>query len=135
MSDTAPTHDTDPGSTRISARHAQTSAPARTSAAAVFSLVLGLIALLAALSGLLAPVAAVLGLIGLVLSVVGIRAARHPSITGRAVAISGLVLSVIGLLLGIAVLIGVASVVSNNPQILDQINNMVTSARSKIPGA
>jgi len=113
-------------------------APAKTGAAAVFALVFGLLALLAALTGLLAPVAVVfglIGLIGLILGIVGIRAAKTPLTTGKGVAIGGLVMSVLALLLGIAAIIGVASVVSSNPAILDQINNLVTSARSRIPGA
>lgn len=42
-------------------------------------------------------------------------------------------MSVLALLLGIAALIGVASVLSSNPQILDQISNLVTNARSQLP--
>ena len=141
MSDTAPARDrdTEPSGepahrTRTSLRDLPEGAPAKTSAAAVFALVFGLVALLAALTGLLAPVAVLFGLIGLILGVVGNRAAKKPLTTGKGVAIGGLVLSVIALLLGIAAIVGVASVVSSNPQILDQINNLVTSARSKVPG-
>ena len=107
----------------------------RTSAAAVFALVFGLLALLAALTGLLAPVAVVLGLVGLVLGVVGMKAGRNPFTTGRGTAIAGLVLSVVGLLIGIAALIGVASVVSSNSQILQQITRLLDGARAKVPGA
>jgi len=100
----------------------------------VFALVFGLIAFLAALTGLLAPVAVVFGLIGLILGIVGIRAARHRLTTGKGVAIGGLVLSVLALLLGIAAIAGAVTALSSNPQILDQISNLVTSARSRVTG-
>ena len=105
----------------------------KTSGAAVFALIFGLLALLAALTGLLAPVAVVLGIIGLILGIVGMKAGKKPRTAGRGVAIGGLVLAVIGMLIGVAALIGVASVVSSNPQILDQITNLVNGARSKLP--
>jgi hypothetical protein len=114
-------------------RQAAEGPAARTSAAAVFALVFGLIAFLAALTGLLAPVAVVFGLVGLILGVLGMRAGKRALTTGRGVAIGGLVLSVIALLLGIAAIVGVATTVSNNPQILDQITNLVNNARNQVP--
>ena len=108
---------------------------ARTSVAAVFSLVFGLLGALAAPTGLLAPVAVLFGVVGLVLAVVGMRAGRKPLTTGRGVAIGGLVLSLVALVLGIAALVGLASVVSDNPQILDRITGFLTEVRARIPGA
>jgi len=136
MSEAAPARDRDTEPVGHRARSSNDTdtvgAQAKTSTAAVFALIFGLIGFLAALTGLLAPVAVVLGLIGLILGIVGIRAAKRPLTTGKGVAIGGLVLSVLALLLGIAAIIGAASVVSSNPQILDQISNLVTSARSRV---
>jgi predicted PurR-regulated permease PerM len=61
------------------------------------------------------------------------RAGKRALTTGRGVAIGGPVLSVIALLLGIAAIVGVATTVSNNPQILDQITNLVNNARNQVP--
>lgn len=140
MSESAPPRDreTEPTSSRSGGTHSHDrpssgGAKAKTSVAAVFALVFGLIGLLAALTGLLAPVAVVFGLIGLILGIVGIRAGKKPRTTGRGVAIGGLVLSVIALLLGAAAIIGVATTVSSNPQILDQLTNLFNNARSQVP--
>ncbi len=141
-SDTAPPRDRDtspgghraPGASSPSEDTSTAGAPAKTGVAAVFALVFGLIGFLAALTGLLAPVAVVFGLIGLILGIVGIRAAKRPLTTGKGVAIGGLVLSVLALLLGIAAIAGALTAVSSNPQILDQISNLVTSARSRVTG-
>ena len=133
MSDDAPTRrDTRPHDDRPTSPAVGTT-EARTSAAAVFGLLLGLVGLLAALTGLLAPVAIVVAALGLVLSLVGVRAARRPMVAGRAVAISGLLLSVVALVLAIITVVGVATVVSNNPQLLDQIARLVDDARNRIP--
>lgn len=144
MSDTAPARDTAPerrdtteatSTTAPSGQHTETTAtaPAKTSVAAVFALVFGLMAFLAALTGLLAPIAVVFGLIGVVLGILGVRAAKKPLTTGKGVAIGGLVLSILAVLLGGAALIGIAAAVSSNPQILDQISNLVSGARSQLP--
>jgi len=74
--------------------------PARTSVAAVFALVFGVLALFSVLIVILAPVGLVFGVIGLILGVVGLRRARRPGITGKGVAAGGLVLSVVAVLLG-----------------------------------
>lgn len=133
---TTDTASTQPASTHPAPTHpASTASPTkhRTSAAATFALVLGLIGFLAAITGLLAPVAVMAGLIGLILGIVGVRAANKPHLTGKGVAISGLVLSILALLLGLAAIIGVATIVSSNPQVLDQITNLVNNARSQLP--
>jgi hypothetical protein len=75
----------------------------------------------------------VFGLIGLILAIVGIRAGKQPLTAGRGVAIGALVLSILALLIGLAALIGAATVVSSNPQILDQISNLVDNARKSVP--
>jgi hypothetical protein len=105
--------------------------PPKTSAAAVFALVFGLISLFAALLALLAPLAVVFGLIGLVLGIVGISKAKHVNVTGKGVAIGGLVLSVIGLLLGVALLIGVT--IFANFVGLDQLEQRIQDVRGEIP--
>ena len=140
MSENAPPRDRDTeptsprsGGTHSNDRPSSEGARATTSVTAVFALIFGLIGLLAALTGLLAPVAVVFGLIGLILGIVGIRAGKKPRTTGKGVAIGGLVLSVIALLLSAAAIIGVATTVSSNPQILDQITNLLNNARSKAP--
>lgn len=142
MSDDAPTRDRDTeNSGRRTTRRQDAGEDyprgvgARTSGAAVFSLVFGLIALLAALTGLLAPVAVLFGLIGLVLGIFGIRAGKRPLTAGKNIAISGLIMAGLALLLGVAAIAGFASAVSSNPQILDQITNLVNTARSQVPGA
>lgn len=149
MSDNAPARPADPdrrgppdsgsaGAARRSADHSalrHSGVRAKTSAAAVFSLVFGLIAVLDALTGLLVPVAVVVGVVGLVLGIVGIRRGAKPLKAGTGVAIGGLVLSVIALLLCIAALVGVATTLTSNPQLLDQIDNLVSSVRVTIPGA
>lgn len=103
----------------------------KTSAAAVFALVFGLLSLFTALLALLAPLAVAFGLIGLILGIVGIRNAKQIDVTGKGVAIGGLVLSVIGLLLGVALLIGVTVFVNSGG--LDQLEQRIQDIRGDIP--
>ncbi len=72
--------------------------PARTSAAAVFALVFGVVAVFSVLTVILSPLGLVLGVIGVILGVVGLRMARRPGITGKGVASGGVVLSVVAVL-------------------------------------
>lgn len=104
---------------------------AKTSVAAVFSLVFGLAALFCALTGILAPAAVLFGLIGIVLGVFGLKMAKRLGVTGKGVAIGGLVTAVLGLLLGAAVLAGAAVYV--NDQGLDRIEQQLDDARANIP--
>ena len=106
--------------------------PSKTSAAAVFALVFGLSSLFCALALFLAPLAVLFGIIALVLGVVGLGKARLPDVTGRGVAIGGLVLGVLGLLLGIALIAGAASFLSNDAN-LDRIETQLQDLRDEIP--
>lgn len=105
---------------------------AKTSAAAVFSLVFGLAALFCALTAILSPAAVLFGLIGLVLAVVGLKMAKRPGITGKGVAVGGLVTSLLGLVLGVVVIGGLAAVVNDTSQ-LDRIQRYVDDARANLP--
>lgn len=106
--------------------------PAKTSAAAVFSLVFGLAALFCALTGILSPAAVLFGLIGIVLGVVGLKMAKRVGVTGKGVAIGGLVTAVLGLLLGGAVLAGLAALVNDESQ-LDRLQNRIDDLRTELP--
>ena len=106
--------------------------PAKTSAAAVFSLVFGLSALFCALTAILAPAAVLFGLIGIVVGIAGLKMAKRPGVTGRGTAIGGLVLSVLGLVIGAAVIAGV-SVLVNDEARLDQLQNQIEDLRNDLP--
>lgn len=85
----------------------------KTSAAATFSLIFGLSALVAWFTG---PLAVLFGLLAIVLGAVGAsKAKKEHHVTGRGLAITGIVLGVLGLLLGGAVTAGVA-VIANDPE-------------------
>ena len=105
---------------------------AKTSAAAVFSLVFGLSALFCALTGILAPVAVVFGLLGLVLAIAGFKMTKRTGVTGKGVATGGLITALLGLLLGGAVLAG-AAVLVNDEQRLDQLQGLIDDARANLP--
>lgn len=105
---------------------------AKTSAGAVFALVFGLAALFCALTAILAPVAVLFGIIGIILGIGGMTMTKRPGVTGRGVAIGGLVTAVIGLLLGAAVIAGV-SVLVNDEQRLDQLQNEIDELREDLP--
>lgn len=104
----------------------------KTSAAAVFSLIFGLSALICILSLIFSPAALPLALIGLVLGIVGMRKAKLPHVTGKGVAITGLVMSILTLLLVIAAFIGLA-IVANSPGLVDQINQFYDQAQQNLP--
>jgi len=106
--------------------------PARTSAAAVFALIFGVLALFSVLIVILAPVGLVFGVIGLILGVVGLRRARRPGITGKGVAAGGVVLSVVAVLLAVAFAVGVVTVL-NNQSALDRLQHQVQNLRDKLP--
>lgn len=104
----------------------------KTSAAAVFALIFGFSALLCAVAIVLSPVAILFGALALVLGVIGISKAGLPGVTGKGVAIGGLVLGLIGLLLGVAVVVGAASFLSNEAN-LDRIESQLDRVRDNIP--
>ncbi|NYI68710.1 DUF4190 domain-containing protein [Spelaeicoccus albus] len=84
----------------------------KTSVAAAFSLVLGVVALCAVLAVVLSPVAVVLGIVGIIMAVIGMRKARHFGLAGHGIAVTGLVLSIIALVLAILEIIGVATFIN-----------------------
>jgi len=106
--------------------------PARTSVAAVFALIFGVLALFSVLIVILAPVGLVFGVIGLILGVVGLRRARRPGITGKGVAAGGVVLSVVAVLLAVAFAVGVVTVL-NNQSAVDRLQHQVQNLRDKLP--
>ena len=106
--------------------------PARTSAAAVFALIFGVLALFSVLIVILAPVGLVFGVIGLILGVMGLRRARRPGITGKGVAAGGVVLSVVAVLLAVAFAVGVVTVL-NNQSAVDRLQHQVQNLRDKLP--
>lgn len=106
--------------------------PARTSAAAVFALIFGVLALFSVLIVILAPVGLIFGVIGLILGVVGLRRARRQGITGKGVAAGGVVLSVVAVLLAVAFAVGVVTVL-NNQSAVDRLQHQVQNLRDKLP--
>ncbi|WGW11207.1 DUF4190 domain-containing protein [Saxibacter everestensis] len=106
--------------------------PAKTSAAAVFSLVCGLIALLIVLVVVPAPLALVLSIIGIILGIVGVKMSKRIGITGKGVAISGIVLSVIALLLSAAVIVGFTTFI-NNDQAVERLEQQIQKLRDEAP--
>jgi hypothetical protein len=106
---------------------------AKTSAAAVFSLVFGLAALFCALTFILSPVAVLFGLIGLILGIIGLKKAKLVGVTGKGVAIGGLVTAVLGLLLGGAIVAGSAAFLSDEGRVGElrtQIDDFIDDAPS-----
>ncbi len=106
--------------------------PARTSVAAVFALVFGVVAVFSVLTVILSPLGLALGVIGLILGVVGLRMARRPGITGKGVASGGVVLSVVAVLVAIAFAVGVVTVL-NNQSAVDRLQHQVQNLRDKLP--
>lgn len=104
----------------------------KTSAAAVFSLVFGLSALLCALALFLSPLAILFGIIALILGAVGISMAGRPNVTGKGVAIGGLVLGLLGLLLGVALVAGISTFLSNESNV-QRIERRLDDIRGAVP--
>ncbi len=129
------------GSSRLDVSHTATERleeqrttvkPAKTSAAAVFSLVFGLSALLSVLTILLAPLAIILAIIGIILGVMGMKMAKRAGVTGKGVAIGGLVLSVIALLLAATAAIGITTFL-NNDSAVNRLDKQVQKLRDNLP--
>ncbi len=106
--------------------------PAKTSAAAVFSLVFGLSALLSVLTVLLAPLAIILAIIGIILGIVGMKMAKRVGVTGKGVAIGGLALSVIAILLAATAAIGITTFL-NNDAAVNRLDKQVQKLRDNLP--
>ncbi len=104
----------------------------KTSAAAAFALVFGVVALFSALTAILSPLAIVFGVIAVILGVVGIKRAGEPRVTGKGVATGGLILGLLGLLLGIAIVAGAASFLTNDAN-LQRIEDGLTDLRDEVP--
>ncbi|MGC3863134.1 DUF4190 domain-containing protein [Micromonospora chersina] len=116
---------------RGAARPARPAGGAKTSAAATFSLVFGVAALLSVLTAILASVGLLLGIIGVILAIVGLRMVRRPGVTGRGVAIGGLVLSALAVLIGLALAAGISTFI-NNQAAVDRLEKRVTDLRDKL---
>jgi hypothetical protein len=116
--------------TRAEAR--RPAAPAKTSAAATFALVLGVAAIICVASAILSPVGLVLGIIGVVLGIVGLQMARRPGVTGRGVATGGLVLSILSILLAAVFAAGVSTFL-NDQRAVDRLQEQVDNLRSRVP--
>ena len=112
-------------------RRAGAGTAAKTSAAATFSLVFGVAALISVLTAILAWIGVVLAIIGLILGIVGLKMARRPGVTGRGVAIGGLVLSVLALLIGLALGAGVSTFL-NDEGAVDRLQQQVDDLRDRI---
>lgn len=124
-----------PGTTRATAVPQpvqQYGSEAKTSAAAAFSVVFGLSALLSVLTVILGPLGLVLGLIGLILGIVGISMAKRPGVTGRGVAIGGLTLSIVALALG-GVMAAGATLFINDEQAVDRLEQQLQDWRDQLP--
>jgi hypothetical protein len=106
--------------------------PAKTSAAATFSLVFGVSAVLSVLTLVLAPLALVLGLIGIVLGVVGLKMTRRVGVTGKGLAIGGLVLSVLAVLLAATAAIGITTFL-NDDRAVAKMEQRVEQLRDQLP--
>ncbi|MEU0154876.1 hypothetical protein [Micromonospora fulviviridis] len=119
------------GAGPATARPAGQGTGAKTSAAATFSLVFGVAALLSVLTAILASVGLLLGIIGIILGIFGLRMSRRPGVTGRGVAIGGLVLSVLAVLLGLALAAGISTFI-NNEQAVNRLEKRVTDLRDKL---
>ena len=106
--------------------------PAKTSTAAVFSLICGLTAVYAVLTVLLSPIGMVLSIVGLLLGYFGIRAARTMGVTGKGVAFGGIVLSLIGLVGSIVIAAGVTFFL-NDEDAVQRFENSVEDLRDDLP--
>lgn len=106
--------------------------PAKTSTAAVFSLVVGLTALYAVLTILLSPFGLVLSIVGLLLGYFGIRATRKMGVTGKGVAAAGIVLSLVALVGSILIAAGVTFFL-NDDEAVQRFENGVENIRDDLP--
>ncbi|MFC0504804.1 hypothetical protein [Micromonospora costi] len=104
--------------------------PAKTSAAATFSLVFGVAALVCTLTAILAWAGIILGIIGIIVGIFGLRMARRPNVTGRGVTIGGLTLSIIALILGLVFIAGVATFL-NNEGAANRLQEQVDDLRNR----
>lgn len=105
---------------------------AKTSAAAVFALIFGLLGFFGVLSILFSPIALPLAVLGLILGIVGIKKTKDPQTTGKVLAIIGLVLSVLALLLVVAGLIGGFALL-NDPGVIGWMEDQLATARENLP--
>ncbi|MBO0867874.1 MAG: hypothetical protein J2P15_04860 [Micromonosporaceae bacterium] len=96
---------------------------ARTSAAAILGLMVGMFALLSTLSGLLAPVGVVLGVVGGALSAGGLAGARKPGVTGHGPAVIGLLFSLLAVALGVLAIGGQLSWLDNKTDEVSRLHD------------
>lgn len=130
------THDNGPAADHRGSRRARSDEhrvkPAKTSATAVFALVVGLTAVYAVLTVLLSPVGLVLSLIGILLGIYGIKVTKQVGVTGRGVAITGLVLSMVALIGSVALAAGVVTFL-NDEDAVNRLENGVQDLRDDLP--
>jgi hypothetical protein len=90
--------------------------PARThvSAASIFSLVIGVAAVLATLTGLLAPLGVLFGTVAVLFSLVGIAMLRHNHVNGYSITVFGLLLGLAAVVLGVMAVRGELSWLSSD---------------------
>lgn len=106
--------------------------PAKTSAAAAFSLVFGVSALITVLTVIFGPLGIVLSIIGIILGIVGMKNAKRVGVTGKGVALGGLILSVISLLLGVALAAGITFYL-NDDAAVERLEQQVQNLRDQLP--
>jgi predicted membrane protein len=102
---------------------------AKTSASAVLALVFGLAALFSVLIAVLAPLGVLFGLLGLIFGVIGRKRSKNPHVTGGAVAVIGIVMSVLGLIVGIALTASLVTFLTdpqNMQEIRDRLEDLST---------
>lgn len=105
---------------------------ARTSAAAVFALIFGLLAFFGVLSILFSPIGLPLAILGLILGIVGITRTKDPQTTGKVLAVVGLVLSVLALLLILAAVIGSFALL-DDPGVIGWLEDQLAKAKENLP--
>lgn len=115
-----------------SARAREDLTKAKTSAAAAFALIFGLLAFFGILSIVFSPVALPLAVLGLVLGIVGIKRTKDPLITGKVLAVVGLVMSVLALLLAVAAVVG-GFFLLDDPDVINWMENRLADVKQNLP--
>lgn len=96
----------------------------RSNGAAIVAVVTGVLALLLSWIPLINLVAVLLGLVAVIAGVIGLRNASSPGVSGRGKAVTGIVTGVLALVLGILVYVGIASFITDNPEIQQELEQM-----------
>lgn len=115
-----------------SARAREDLPKAKTSAAATFALMFGVLAFFGILSILFSPIALPLAVLGLILGIVGIARTRDPEVTGKVLAVVGLVLSLLALLLTVAAVVG-GFFLFDDPGVISWMENRLADVKANLP--